>query len=186
MNLEIASEGNGEIHLKVLQAICDSDSKESMLDIGCGFAPQTRRLGFKERHYVDIVERDLEEENEFFKHTDIFDLISTKPDKKYDVAINLDCIEHFTKEDGLKIIKWMEDNSVTQIFFTPLGDYMIEPVATNNPDSHKSGWTPEDFQKLGYATINFPNYHQRLNIGAFFAFKSDNLKEKFEYVKTRL
>lgn len=186
MRLIIDKDGDGEIHLSVLKAICDTGSNGSMIDIGCGFAPQTRQLGFKEKRYVDIVIRDLESENEFFERTDILYLVSTQAHVKYDVSICLDCIEHFNVKDGLKVIRWMEENSTTQIFFTPLGDYMIEPIATNNPDSHKSGWLPEDFEKLGYATIVFPNYHPKLNIGAFFAFKSEKLKDKFEQIKLKL
>ncbi len=55
-------EGNGAVHLDVLKAICGDAGSKSMVDLCCGFAPQTRQLGFKDRFYIDIVERDLAEE----------------------------------------------------------------------------------------------------------------------------
>lgn len=184
MRLTIDSEGGGEIHYKIIDTICSLHKRDSLIDVGCGFAPQTRKLQFTKKKYIDIVERDLEEANDDFEVVDILELIKEPPvTKKYDVAICLDCIEHFRKPDASRIIVWMERIADTKIFFTPLGDYIIEPEPTNNPDSHKSGWMPEDFEKIGYATIVFPNYHAKMNLGAFFAFKTKNTEQYFVILK---
>lgn len=181
MRLTLNKEGSGELQLKILKAICDKDNG-LMGDIGCGFAPNTRQLGFKRKKFYDIVERDLGEENENFCKTEILELITDYFISDYDVLICLDCIEHFKKQDGISLIKWMGFHSRKQIFFTPLGDYIIETTPTNNPDSHKSGWMPEEFEKMGYATIVMPNYHPTLNAGAFFAFKCENIEQLFDKI----
>lgn len=183
MILKYNCEGNGEVHLDVLKAICGDTKNKSLLDLGAGFAPQTRQLGFTERLYVDKVERDLSEEMPYFLNCD---LMSDKyfREKGYDVSIMLDCIEHFSKEAGKYLLHIMQKYSKEQIIFTPYGDYLIETTPTDNPDSHRSGWTENDFKD--WACIIFPNFHPTLNIGAFFSFKCENLEQEFERVKKEL
>ena len=183
MILKYNCEGNGEVHLDVLKAICGDTKGKSLLDLGAGFAPQTRQLGFTERLYVDKVERDLAEEMPYFLNCD---LMSDKYFKAegYDVSTCLDCIEHFQKEAGKYLLHIMQKYSRKQIVFMPYGDYLIEEIETDNPDSHKSGWTENDFKDWG--CIIFTKFHPLLNIGAFFAFKCKNLDEEFERVKNEL
>lgn len=177
--------GSPEIHLDVLKAICGDVSNLSMLDLGCGFAPQTRQLGFRSRTYVDVVERDLGEEVHYFLNCSILSNHYFKKDK-YDVCVCLDVIEHFVKEIGDYIKYLMGRVAHKQVVFTPLGDYLIEGIPTENPDSHKSGWLPEEFEKDGWATIVFPNFHPTLNIGAFFAFHCDDTETEFYRILTEL
>jgi len=185
MTLKYNCEGNGEVHLDVLKAICGDTVGKSMIDICCGFAPQTRQLGFSNELYIDKVVRDLGDKK--MKQGDI--LIKDSrifEGDKYDVLFILDAIEHFVKKDGYDVLKQIQKISSKQIVFTPLGDYIIEAVPTDNPDSHKSGWLPQEFEDMGWGTIVFPNFHPTLNIGAFFAFKCDNLEQEFERVKNEL
>lgn len=177
--------GSAEIQYDVLKAICGDVSNSFMLDLGCGNAPITRKLGFQNRIYLDIVERDLGEEHLHFKKIDIIDLI--KHDSEVftsTVTISLDNIEHFWEEDAYRIIAWMERNSNKQVIFTPVGLYMnVEDASNNDPDTHKSGWYPQMLPS--YACLVFPNFHPTLSekgLGAFFAFKCDNLKAEFDRV----
>lgn len=178
-------EGGGEVHLDVLKAICGATSNLSMVDLGCGFASQTRQLGFRSRTYVDVIERDLGEEMPYFLKCGILSNQYFKK-YKYDVAFCLDVIEHFPKEVGDYVKYLMGRLASKQVIFTPLGDYLIEKIPTDDPDSHKSGWLPEEFEKDGWATIVFQNFHPTLNIGAFFAFYCDNVGEEFKRVSTEL
>lgn len=186
MTKEYNCEGNGEVHLDVLKAICGNTSNKSMIDLCCGFAPQTRQLGFKDRFYIDVFERDLKEENENFLARDIFWLMDSMFPLKMDCCFMLDAIEHFKRDDAYKILRWMNDTFALQIIFTPLGDYLIEKKETNNPDSHKSGWLSKEFEDMGWHTIVFPNFHPTLNIGAFFAFKCNNSESEFERIINEL
>jgi hypothetical protein len=174
-------EGSGEVHLDVLKAISGNTQGKSMVDICCGFAPQTRQLGFEERFFIDIVKRDLAEENINFFVSDVFHYAEGMADFEvaFDAIFCLDAIEHFEKDKSMHLLSLMDKIANKQIIFTPLGDYLIETTPTNNPDSHKSGWEPKEFEDMGYATIVFKKYHPTLNIGAFFAIKCDNLEDEF-------
>lgn len=182
--------GNAKVHLDVLKAICGDTKGKSMIDLGSGNAPQTRLLGFEHKVYIDIIERDLHKENEFFLQTNIIELVKTQFDVKVDVCICLDCIEHFWEDDGRKIIKWMEENSDKQIIFTPQGRYMnVDDENNTDPDTHKYSWTDKQFQGMGWATITFPKYHPCLGeggLGAFFAFHCDDLTNEFYRVSNEL
>jgi len=187
MNLIFTATGETDAYFDTLKAICGDTSNKSMIDIGSGFCPTTRKLGFKEKRYVDIVERDLGEEKHYFVHMDILSMVKSDSDKNYDVSISLDNIEHFWKEDAFDLISWMESNSKKQIIFTPLGDYLtIKDKNNKDPDTHKSGWMPTEFIDRGWVTVTFPNFHPTLGIGAFFAFNCENIKEEFERITNEL
>jgi|SRR5580693_5154152 hypothetical protein len=169
--------GTPEIHLDVLKAICGDASNLSMLDLGCGFAPQTRQLGFRSRTYVDVVERDLAEEMPYFINCNI---LSNEYFKKepYDICLALDVIEHFQKDTADYLLYLMGRQSHKQIIFTPLGDYLIGFGDPNSPDTHRSGWQPEELDAKGWEVISFPRFHTTLNLGAFFAYKCENIEEE--------
>ncbi len=82
----------------------------------------------------------------------------------------------------------MEVSSNKQILFTPIGYYMnVSDKENKDPDTHKSGWIPEMLPT--YAHIIFPNFHPTLSekgLGAFFAFKCENLVLEFERITNEL
>jgi hypothetical protein len=183
MKLEFPNiHGNDTVYMDCLRAICGDTAGKSMVDLGCNLAPHTPLLGFADRMYVDILPRILDhrEEQKYFVQQDI--LLFKRTDDK-DVSIASDVIEHFTKENGFKLIEIMERISNRQILFTPLGDYMVDHVSTD-PEGHHSGWYPEDFP--GYASIVFPEYHPTLGVGAFFVWRCENIEADFERVKFAL
>lgn len=176
--------GNGQVYLDILKAICGETEGKSMADLMCYHAPYTPLLGFAERTYVDVQDRGLDhkEEQQFFIKADVFEFFIKNEGKTYDFMICSDAIEHITKEQGEDLQILMEGHSKKPVFFTPLGEWMI--TDDNNPDSHKSGWLPEDFP--GYATIILPDFHPTLDKGAFFAFKCENIQQEFERVINEL
>ncbi len=101
---------------------------------------------------------------------------------RYDVAICSDMLEHLKKVDGRILLHYMWLAAKKRIVFTPIGEYNL--TDDDNPDSHRSGWTADDFKN--YATIAFPQFHPQLNVGAFFAFHCSNLEQEFERVKNEL
>lgn len=65
-----------------------------------------------------------------------------------------DVIEHFNKEDGLKIINLLSSlkNSLI-ILFTPNG-FICQSELDNNPfQKHKSGWCYDEFKINGFNTL---------------------------------
>lgn len=174
--------GSPEIHLDVLNAICGED-RESMIDLCCCEGNSTRYLGFQNELFVDIQRWPIWERDPRFIQVDVRDLY---PALKFSTSFLLDAVEHFNIHDAIQLLGKMEDLSKKQIVFTPLGDYLLEKEPTNNPDSHKTGWTPKQFEDMGWATIVFPNYHELLAIGAFYAFKQIGITDDFERVKNTL
>ncbi len=190
MRLVFNNNGNTEIYTDVLKAICGQTENKSMIDLGSGNAPVTCILGFKERSYIDIVNRDIGAENINFFQIDILEFIDNVLPMSLDVSISLDNIEHYYPDDAKKVISWMQNNSYKQIIFTPLGEYMTTKQEGNiDPDIHKSAWIPKDFEDMDFSVIIFPNYHPTLGengLGAFFAFKCDNLEQEFERINNEL
>lgn len=166
--------GNIEIYMDCLRAICGHTEGKSMIDLCSAFAPNTPKLGFSRRHYVDIIDRKLDhvEEQEYFEKGNALEMDDII--HYYDVALALDAIEHFYPEDGKKLLKIMQDISHKQIIFTPLGEiFKLHNTGADDPEAHHSLWTPDDFP--GWATIVFPKYHEAWNGGAFFAIKCENI-----------
>lgn len=175
--------GSGELYLKVLKAICGDTKGKSMVDLMCYHAPYTPLLGFEKRTYVDIQDRGLDhkEEQQYFIQSDVFEYFN-KCEKHFDISISTDSIEHLSKQQGWDLLLSMKLLSDKSIIFTPLGEYMI--TNDDHPDSHKSGWMPEEF--TNYATIVFPDFHPALNKGAFFAWHYKSIQQDFERVKNEL
>lgn len=179
-------EGNIDIYMRVLRAICGETEGKSMVDLCCAFAPNTPTLGFSERYYIDVIDRKLDHPDEqkyFHKHNalNIVPLMS----RQMDVSICSDGIEHFYPDDGKKLIEIMRAISHKQIIFTPLGEiFKLHNTGADDPEAHHSLWTPEDFQD--WACIVFPNYHRVWNGGAFFAWHCEDIEKDFERVKLLL
>ncbi len=188
MRLEFSGvEGNGEIYLDVMKAICGDTSGKSMLDLGCHHAPYTPLLGFKERTYVDVLDRGLDhkEEQQYFVKADAHLYCFNNNHRHWDVIIASDFIEHLPKQSGFDLCWSMRLLSKKHIIFTPLGDILMDN-GRDHPDTHKSGWEPSDFTAHQYAFIIFPEFHKQMNHGAFFAWECENIKEDFERVTNEL
>ena len=178
-------EGSEEVYLKIMKAICGNTEGKSMVDLGCHLAPYTPKLGFAKNTYVDILDRPIDhsEQQRFFVKEDMI-LFLKNCETLFDVAISSDSIEHLTKENGYELVVLMQRKSRKQIIFTPLGEYMVDDKDNGNPDSHRSGWMPEDL--VGWASVVLPNFHPKLNTGAFFAWHCDNIEQDFERAKNEL
>jgi hypothetical protein len=186
MKLEFPNiHGNDVVYMHCLRTICGDTAGKSMIDLCCNLAPHTPLLGFTDRVYIDILPRilDHKEEQKHFLQMDVLKINERPFLSSVDVTICSDGIEHFTKDNGFLLKEKMEAVSKRQVLFTPLGEYMVDHVSTD-PEGHHSGWRPEDLS--GYASIVFPEYHPTLGVGAFFAWKCDNIEEDFERVKFAL
>jgi len=171
--------GNGDLHLAILKAICGDTSNKSMVDLMCHRAPYTPRLGFKERTYVDIQDREFDypEEKKNFLLLDVMDYT---PPRTFDIALCLDGIEHLSHEAGWELIALMQGIATLPIIFTPLGEVSITNDA--HPDSHKCGWYPEELPT--WNSLVFPDWHPTLEVGAWYAWKGND--HAFETLKTIL
>jgi hypothetical protein len=176
--------GSGELYLDVVRAICGNDTADkSMVDLGAHKSPYNSQLNFAYKQYVDIQDRPLDDisQQQYLIKEDVLTYLN-KVGWKFTVAIASDLIEHLTIEKGNELICLMKERSFKQIIFTPLGEFNL--TKDDNPDSHRSGWTPEMLP--GFAAIVLPDFHPALNIGAFFAWNCKNIEQEFERVCNEL
>jgi hypothetical protein len=163
-------QGNGRVYIDIMKIICNVLYGQSMIDLGCHRAPYTPMLGFTDKTYVDIQDRplDFEDEQKWFVQSDVIEYMQ-KVNRRFDVSIASDLIEHLTEDDGRKLLQLMEFKSDKQIIFTPLGPWML--TKDDNPDSHRSAWMPDMLPE--YLSIVLPDFHGELKIGAFFAIRGN-------------
>lgn len=175
-------EGSGELYLAIMKAICGDVSDKNVCDLMCHHSPYIPQLGFKERTYVDVQDRPLDnkEERQFFIQSDVVDFL--RKGNFYDFIICSDGIEHLPLLKARVMISLMERYAEKQIIFTPLGSYMV--TKDEHPDSHQSGWQPEYFD--GWASIVLKNFHPSLGMGAFFVWSCSNIQQDFKRVKKEL
>lgn len=183
--------GSGEKWLDVMKVICGDTSDKSVVDLMCHHSPYVPQLGFKNRLYVDALDRGLDfiEEQPSFLQSDVFDFLSEcqANDFKYDFLICSDGVEHFRITDAFYLLENMQEVGRSQVLFTPLGEHLVEVIETYDPDSHKCGLTPEIIENTlpdFYAYIVMPNFHG--DVGAFFFFHTPNLKQEFERIYNEL
>jgi hypothetical protein len=171
--------GSGALWVEVVSEILANEPKENLLDLMCHKAPHTPLLGFESITFVDIQYRGLDfklRDSDLFIEADAIKFLenwqtnlTTKECTRYTTIICSDGIEHLSKRDGLYLLALIQQKSKSSVIFTPYGDYMVDENFTH-PDTHKSGWTEMDFDKMGYSCIIFPNFHPELNKGAIFAY----------------
>lgn len=92
-------------------------------------------------------------------HGDIRDP-STWPREAFEGVLLVDAIEHLTKSEGLYLLRAMERQFSTIGIFTPIG-FMPQDWGQDNPNTHRSGWMPEEFRARGFCVVEWPDYHVR-------------------------
>ena len=132
---------------------------ESVLDVGCGSSGQLRLLGAANTTGFEGYQPDFEEArhrntHDHLVHGDARELSKYFQPRQFDACIALDVIEHFTKEDGLKLMRNMERIARKKvIFFTPKGFLPQRQAANDDLQQHLSGWEPSEMKSYGYDVI---------------------------------
>ena len=138
------------------------------LDVGCGECFHTRQFQGQNIIYLDI--QNQPKAPLPFMKLDVMDFWSNYPVAKVDVLIALDLIEHLTKGEGFRfLMDAVKCNVKRVIIFSPEGDYVVESESTD-PDKHRSGWTAQEFEDMGFQVILSPRFHG--GSGAFLAWKT--------------
>lgn len=185
--IDIDIDGSPELHLHILDLLCDGIKGKIMVDLMCCEASQTRKLsGWASETYVDIQRRDMGEKEKYFVQQDVGEFLVNQV-QVFDVAFCLDGVEHLHESDAFDVISMASAVSKRGIFFTPLGDFNI--TEDDNPDSHRSGWLPEDIEGVypnKFAFIVLPNFHKTIGAGAFFFWTAENIEQDFMRVKNKI
>ena len=171
----------------------------TVLDLGCGnytsgISIQTPLIQFKSLTGVEVWKKDLDEtKTKDFKtkkldwiEDNILSYLSKHKKEKFDVIFLFDVLEHFKKEDGLKVLKTIEQMATKRILiFMPLGEHTLEAndgrVAEekNHWQKHLSQWEVEEWRDLGYDVEFLDGFHQSGKLDAGWIIKDFEKGEQF-------
>jgi len=138
--------------------------KQKLNDVGFGFG----KIGYLFREYfeskkigrhkpedwllkidgVDIYDGYLSEvQKQIYNNIFIDDIFNVLPKLgEYDVSILSDVLEHFTKEDGYRLLDELFKHSKDIIVATPNG-FLKQGPQDNPNQEHLSGWELDDFKR---------------------------------------
>ncbi|OGG10985.1 hypothetical protein A3J20_01250 [Candidatus Gottesmanbacteria bacterium RIFCSPLOWO2_02_FULL_42_29] len=129
----------------------------SVLDVGCGRSSPLKKVKFKGRSEgIDLYRKSITDSKKQHIHStykigDIRKLSRYYKPKSFDSVIALDVIEHLKKKEALKLISDMENIATKNVvILTPNGYYKQDELDGNPYQVHQSGWTKDDFKRLGY------------------------------------
>ena len=133
----------------------------SLLDLGCGSNSPISRFSSKIPYCVgvDIFDNSISLSKQNNIHNkyiklDILDIENEFEEKSFDCVIAIDLIEHFSKEDGLKLLRIMEKVSKEKVVIsTPNGFVPQHEYDGNRYQVHLSGWSYEEMGKMGFRII---------------------------------
>jgi len=132
------------------------DGSKMILDVGCGqasplrFVEDSYKVGLD--HFRPYI---LKSKSAAIHNAYVLADASHLPfrSKSFDCAVAIEVIEHLGKQDGLRMIKQMEDVTQRKILLTtPNGFFnaLAGPDALNPEEKHISGWFVSEFRKLGF------------------------------------
>jgi hypothetical protein len=158
-------------HRDLIAALLPPDMASlSLLDLGCGSAAPTRRIACARQTFVDLAR--APDAPEPFVEADALEYLR-RDRTGHDAIFCLDMIEHLDHPVGEELLRLVTARARrVAVFFTPLGPMLLNPT---HPAGHRSGWWPEDFERLGYRTWAFPRFHHPwvdgITWGAFYAWR---------------
>jgi len=139
---------------------------KSVLDIGCGCG----LFGVLAREYTDIDQRRLPKEawkvqidaievfpeyisevHEWaYNHVFIGDALSVLPGlASYDLVVCADVIEHFSFEDGRRLLDIIKEKAAHAVITTPARWIPQKDVFGNEHETHRHQWTGEQLSAWG-------------------------------------
>lgn len=96
-------------------------------------------------------------------HGDMRDFESLVDPKFYDCALFIDTIEHIPKDDGLILLKRVQELFNRIVLITPNGYFKWEVDVTgfdsHESQKHKSSWYEKDLGELGFETKVIKDYN---------------------------
>ncbi len=138
---------------------------ESVLDVACGLSLRSKYIPTRIRVGVDIYP-------EYFKHIesdvpyavikyDVRKLSDIFVPKSFDIVIALDIVEHLEKEEALKMLACCEQIARHAVIVETPEGYIPQNIdilgyGGDIWQTHRSGWTANDFTSLGYTVKKRP------------------------------
>lgn len=137
----------------------------SVLDVGCGDNSPLRKV--KKTFYsegIDIYRASIIKSKKNKIHDkyiigNIENIDKYYKNKSFDAVISMDVIEHFEKNDALKLLKKMEKVARKKLIILTPNGFLDQGHYEDNPyQDHKSGWLVKDLRTLGYTTYGLRSF----------------------------
>jgi SAM-dependent methyltransferase len=142
--------------LNTLWQMIDNESR-TILDIGSGKGEPMKFLNRQRKFYtvgIDIFEPYLKKCKESGYHNEYILCDARKLPfrrKTFDAVICTEVLEHLEREDGLNLLKMMQEIATIQVIITtPVGTYDQDPYDQNPHQEHKHIWNHQEMKALGY------------------------------------
>ncbi|MFN3561360.1 MAG: class I SAM-dependent methyltransferase [Chloroherpetonaceae bacterium] len=139
---------------------------DSLLDVGCGANSPIRTFSKKIKYAVGVdgflpsIEKSRANQiHHDYKQANLLEIDTIFEPKSFDVVLASDVVEHFEKEDGLKLIEKMEKIARKKVIvFTPNGFQPQGEFDNNIYQRHRSGWTVEEMESLGFKVVGMMGF----------------------------
>ncbi len=130
----------------------------TVVDVGCGDGHLMAWINWRFQYEVigiDINQADLDKAKtrHVYKRLIRFDLTSEEfPEKKFDVVLCSQTIEHIPKQKALVLIKRLEKLARKRVIIATINGFFPydHKISHGDYDKHQSGWDPADFLAKGY------------------------------------
>ncbi|MDO8469639.1 MAG: class I SAM-dependent methyltransferase [bacterium] len=142
----------------VVRWILERENVRGWLDVACGDGRFLEQIGFtpKEGLGIDICENPMLPCGFEFEHADV---VTWTTDKYFDFVSMFQIVEYLPKDESMKLITKYLFMAKSILIGTPSG-FMRED--NENPYlSHRCGFTPQEFEDMGFLVFSFKNYHLR-------------------------
>jgi hypothetical protein len=95
---------------------------------------------------------------------DIIDGLVTVP---ADLVLFMDVIEHLERDEGAKVLDFIETKYPVAILSTPLFDFPQGAVDGNELERHRSIWTEQELVQRGWRVLAKERWKEEGDVGAF-------------------
>jgi len=179
-------------HISLVVEILMKVKPKSVLDIGVGYG----KYGMLAREYLDFAhfkKREIvidgiegfgeyiqEGQRFYYDHILVGDARTILPSiGQYDMILLLDTLEHFTRDDGLQILKTCQSKAKYILVGTPHDIGVQSAVYGNELERHRFQWRKADL--LPFTPIAFFNHADTLV--ALFGARSREIKREIRYLQ---
>jgi GT2 family glycosyltransferase len=130
------------------------DGCDTVLDLACGYNSPIQHCDVPFSVGIELFEPYLQESRKKAIHNGYIKAdvrsLALKPNC-FDAVIALEILEHLTKDEGHALIRKMETWARKKVIITTPNGYLWQNGYDNNPlQEHKSGWSVEELQRLGF------------------------------------